>query len=71
MAYIEIPPIIISIFSWVCWMLLGLLFFLSSVGGQGPSYAVMGFTGLFCLSSGATLALFWINVRYSLVGVKA
>jgi len=71
MAYIEISPIIVSILSWVCWMVWGLFLFLLSVGGERVVHAVMGFAGLFCLLSGATVALFWINGRYNLVGLKA
>ena len=71
MAYIEIPPIIVNILGWVCWMLSSLFLFLSPVGGETAGNAMMSFTGLVCLGIGTIVAVFWINMRYGLVAVKA
>jgi len=71
MAYIEIPPIIVSALGWVAWMLWGSFLFLYNIDGETVSNAMLAAGGIACLFMGTVFALFWINWRYGLVAVKA
>jgi len=71
MAYIEISSNTVNIFIWVCWMLWGSFLFLSNVDGETVAHGLLVSIGVFCLVTGTMFALFWVNGRYDLVGVKA